>query len=285
MATTRILRNRIKSVKNIAQITKAMEMVAASKMKKAQAMALSGKLYAQKIFDMVMELGEKSDSRHHPLLMKPSMVTGKRLIFLLSTNKGLCGSLNTNLFRYFISEYPKITGHDFISVGRKGADIIIRLGGTLQADFSENPSFIETVPALADIAVSGYLSQKYDGVDIIWSEFISPLKQNPVKKTILPLTLQTDKSLTPGNNNEFLIEPSTAEVFDKLLPHYIENQIRDALLQAEASEHSARMIAMRNATDNARSRIEDLTLLYNKARQEKITYEISDMITARMTVA
>jgi F-type H+-transporting ATPase subunit gamma len=284
MASIRLLRGRIKSVKNIAQITKAMEMVAASKMKKAQAQAVAGKLYAQKIYDMVMELGNKSNSANHPLLRKEGVVSGKRLVILLSSNKGLCGSLNTNLFRFFIKAYPSNESQDYVSIGKKGSEFIVRTGGSLTADFSQSSSFIDTVPALAELAVEGFLSKKYDGVDLIYSEFFSALKQMPVKKTILPLTI----ALSPTekkSEDEFLIEPSISEVFNELLPHYIENQIRDAVLQAEASEYSARMVAMRNATDNAKSRIEDLTLMYNKARQEKITYEISDMITARMTVA
>lgn len=285
MASIRLLRGRIRSVKNIAQITKAMEMVAASKMKKAQVQALSGKLYAQKIYNMVMELGERSDASLHPLLTKPSTILGKRLIILISSNKGLCGSLNTNLMRFFLDTYPTIPSNEYISIGKKGADIIIRMGGPLNADFSESKSFIETVPVLADLAVNGFLAQKYDGVDIVFNEFYSALKQAPVKKTILPLSLEIKTEQKEKKEDAtFLIEPTVKEVFNQLLPHYIENQIRDAILQSEASEHSARMIAMRNATDSARSRIEELTLLYNKARQEKITYEISDMITARMTV-
>jgi len=286
MASIRLLRNRIKSVKNIAQITKAMEMVAASKMKKAQAQAISGKLYAQKIFDMVMELGARTDAKNHPLLMKPSKLTGKRLVILLSTNKGLCGSLNTNLFRFFLENYSTISSNEYVSIGKKGTDVIVRTGGTLVSDFSQNATFIEAVPAIAQMAVDGFLTQKYDGVDLVFSEFFSALRQNPKRKTILPLTMvASSEDKETKKDKEFLIEPSIPEVFDKLLPHYIENQIRDAILQSEASEHSARMVAMRNATDNAKSRIEDLTLMYNKARQEKITYEISDMITARMTVS
>lgn len=285
MASIRLLRGRIKSVKNIAQITKAMEMVAASKMKKAQNQALSGKLYAQMIYDMVMELGEKTESNIHPLLAKPAVEIGKRLILIMSSNKGLCGSLNTTLFRFILETYPNFSRHDIVSVGKKGAEMTVRTGGHLTADFSESKSNIETVPALADLAVNGFLAHTYDGVDIVFSEFISALKQVPVRKTILPLSLDSSgEKAAAKDKTEFLIEPNVSRVFDELLPHYIENQIRDGLLQSEASEHSARMVAMRNATDSAKSRIEDLTLLYNKARQEKITYEISDMVTARMTV-
>jgi len=284
MASIRLLRGRIRSVKNIAQITKAMEMVAASKMKKAQMQALAGKLYAQKIFDMVMELGSITDAKHHPLLRKPKASSGKRLVFIMSSNKGLCGCLNSNLFRFLLETYPQIPKHDYVTVGKKGADLIVRTGGLLIADFSKGRT-VESVPVLAELAVNRYLSYSYEGVDIVFNEFFSALKQSPKIKTILPLTLELSESEQKAKNTEFLIEPSVKEVFDELLPHYIENQVRDAFLQSEASEHSARMVAMRNATDNALSRIDDLTLLYNKARQEKITYEISDMITARMTVA
>jgi len=262
-----------------------MEMVAASKMKKAQLQALSGKLYADKIFEMVNELGSRTNATHHPLLQKPEKEIGKRLVILISTNKGLCGSLNSSLFRFFLQSYTAITKNDYVSLGKKGADIITRTGGTLIADFSDQNSFIDTVPALVELLVSGYLAHTYEGVDIVCNEFISALKQLPRIKTILPLTLELKKDKQYRQHNDMLIEPSINEVFSELLPHYIENQVRDAILQSEASEHSARMVAMKNATDNALSRIDELTLIYNKARQEKITYEISDMVTARMTVA
>jgi len=183
-----------------------------------------------------------------------------------------------------LETYTQIPMHDYVTIGKKGADFIVRTGGSLIADFSQGGS-IASVPALAELAVNRYLSYSYDGVDIVFNEFFSALKQSPRKKTILPLTLELSESLQNTKETELLIEPTVKEVFEELLPHYIENQIRDAILQSEACEHSARMVAMRNATDNALSRIDDLTLLYNKARQEKITYEISDMITARMTVA
>ena len=284
MASIRLLRNRIKSVKNIAQITKAMEMVAASKMKKAQAEALAGKAYAQKIYEMVMELGTRFQSETHPLLAHPTETAGKRLVFVVSSNKGLCGSLLTNLFRFLTVAYPTVDTADYISLGKKGSETIVRLGGALVADFSSQDT-IDPIPAVAELAIQGFIAHKYDGVDIVFSEFFSALKQQPVKKSILPLTLEVLKKEDMDKSKEFLIEPTVKTVFDSLLPHYIENQIRDAVMQAEASEHSARMVAMRNATDSAKSRIEDLTLMYNKARQEKITYEISDMVTARMTVA
>jgi len=285
MASIRILRRRIKSAKNIAQITKAMEMVAASKMKKAQMQAISGKKYAQKIYDMVMELAPASSGVVHPLLTRPKKMVGKRLVIVISSNKGLCGGLNSNLFRFFLKTYDKTVSIDCVSLGKKGSDFLVRIGNTLIADFSETTPFTQHVPAIVDLLVKEYLAGKYDGVDIVFNEFQSALVQIPKKKTILPLTIDSVESKEIVlHTKEFVIEPDVHAVFDALLPHYIENQVRDAVLQGEASEHSARMVAMRNATDNALSVIDGLTLLYNKERQAKITFEIADLVTARLAV-
>ncbi|MFH0750030.1 MAG: ATP synthase F1 subunit gamma [Candidatus Gottesmanbacteria bacterium] len=286
MASIRILRRRIKSAKNIAQITKAMELVAASKMKKAQAQALAGKQYAQKIYEMVTELARRTDVSNHPYLIRPKTITGKRLLVLISTTKGLCGGLNSNLFRYCLKTYPDFHKQDVITIGKKGSGLVVRLGATLAADFSETTPFITAVPAIVELIVFEFLAGHYDGVDVIFNEFKSALQQVPKKKIMLPLTIEAGPDVTDKKSDfsEFLIEPSKREVFDALLPHYLENQVRDAILQAEASEHSARMVAMRNATDNALSLIDGLTLMYNKERQAKITYEIADIVTARLAV-
>lgn len=286
MANIRLVKRRIKTAKNISQITKAMELVAAAKMKKAQTAALAGKLYAEKIYDMVMRLSRRTDYRSHPLLMTPKP-TGKRMIILLSTNKGLNGSLNSTLFRYLLHTYPQLNTHDVITVGKKGADFITRLGQTVKADFSDTMPRERVVPALVDLMIESFHSGAYDGVDIVSDEFVSVVKQVPHKKTLLPLTITPEASQQAEEKEDvfdFLIEPGVSEVFSTLLPHYVENQVRDAVLQAEASEYAAQMIAMHNATDNADALQDDLTLVYNKARQEKITYEITDMTTARLAV-
>jgi F-type H+-transporting ATPase subunit gamma len=285
MANIRLIKGRIKSAKNIAQITKAMELVAASKMKKAQAQALSGKLYAQKIYEMVLTLASRTSAAKHPLLTKPAVLSGRRLVVLLSSNKGLCGGLNTNLFRFYYQQYPHTPSIEVVTVGKKGASFCAHTNNTLKADFSQTSSFVSIVPALTELITDEYTKGRVDGVDMVFSEFINVIKQVPKKKTILPLTI--DSLSTPSTDTplEFLIEPNVDEVFESLLPHYLENQIRDAVLQAEASEHSARMIAMRNATDNALSLMDELTLVYNKARQEKITYDITDLITATMAIS
>jgi len=286
MASIRILRRRIKSAKNIAQITKAMQLVAASRMKKAQAAAIAGKEYAQKIYEMVTELAARTEVTNHPYLVRPSVLTGKRLLILISTTKGLCGGLNSNLFRYCLKAYPNFQKNDIITLGKKGTGLVVRLGATPKADFSDTVPFVTAVPAVVDMIVQEYLAGQYDGVDIIFNEFKSAMRQTPKHKTILPLTLEvaSDEKKEDSDFSEFLIEPSKKEVFDALLPHYLENQVRDAVLQAEASEQSARMIAMQNATDNALSLIDGLTLLYNKERQSKITFEIADIVTARLAV-
>ncbi len=280
MANIRLIKNRIKSAKNIAQITKAMELVAASKMRKAQQQAIAGKLYAQKIRDMVFTLASRTDITNHPLLRAPLADTKKHLVILISTNKGLCGGLNITLFRSLMKEYPTFNNLEFVSLGKKGTIFITQMHGVLKADFSEKIPFIDSVPALTQLLTDAFLTGTVASVDIVYNEFVSALKQIPRKKTLLPLTLTGEEEEIKGP--EFLIEPNIGEVFNELLPHYLENQVRDAVLQADASEHSARMVAMRNATDNAMSFMEELTLVYNKARQEKITYEISDIVTARL---
>ncbi|MEK7544290.1 MAG: ATP synthase F1 subunit gamma [Patescibacteria group bacterium] len=289
MANIRLIKRRIKSAKNIAQITKAMELVAASRMRKAQQSAVAGKAYAQKIYEMVLDLSSRVNVVHHPLLTKLKALTGSRLVIVISTNKGLCGGLNTNLFRFLGREYPELVRHRYVVLGKKAVFFVSRMAhDTITADFSETIPFARSVAALTALVAHEYIAGRADGVDLVYNEFISALKQQPRKKTILPLTIEgigEEKTQDIGRRTQdILIEPDPESVFAALLPHYLENQIRDAILQAEASEHSARMVAMRNATDNATGLVGDLTLAYNKARQEKITYEITDMVTARLSV-
>lgn len=285
MANIRLIKGRIKSASNISKITKAMELVAAAKMKKAQMQAIAGKLYAEKIHEMVITLSSRITTAKHPLLRKPTTVSGIKLVVLLSSNKGLCGGLNTGLFRYFLSEYQKTTQFECVTLGKKGASFLAAIGGTLKADFSGVTPLISAVPALTELITHEFTSGAVDSVELVYNDFISIMKQVPKRKTILPLTIESLPEKTDEKQLQFLIEPGIDEVFSSLLPHYLENQIRDAVLEAEASEHSARMVAMRNATDNALSLVDDLTLAYNKVRQEKITYEITDLITATLAVA
>ncbi|OGF99918.1 ATP synthase F1 subunit gamma [Candidatus Gottesmanbacteria bacterium RBG_13_37_7] len=286
MANTRIIKRRIKSAQNISQITKAMEMVAASKMKKAQEEAVMGKPYAQKIYEVTRQLAGKINRESHPLLTLGN-ITGKKLIVLISTNKGLCGGLNTNLFRTVQKFVGTDKTYDFVAVGKKSQNFIVRTGKNLTADFSATIPFTEIVPPLTQYLVQGFLNETYQEIYLVFNAFLSALRQIPVTKMILPIsTLKTEDKVASDTDHfvEFLIEPSIDHVLDILLPHYLENQIRSSILEAEASEHSARMIAMKNATDAAFELTQELTLIYNKARQEKITNEIADIVTARLAV-
>jgi len=291
MANERLIRGRIRSAKNIAQITRAMQMVAASKMRRAQALAISGRPYAEKIAEMVSEFVSRIDSTSHPLLKKAG--EGKTLIVLISSNKGLCGGLNTNLFRHLVRTFDEtaLNSSVFSTLGKKGEQFLVRRNLTLMADFSQSTSMSLSIPALTSYITKGFLADEFREVYLVYNNFISALRQEPTSKQLLPIaefTVQKSDELQKGSEPkeelDFLIEPSIEEILDTLLFHYLENQIRDAVLEAEASEHSARMLAMKNATDNANELVGLLTLEYNKARQEKITYEIADMVTARLAV-
>lgn len=284
MANIRLIRRRIKSADNISQITRAMEMVAASKMKKAQQQAILGKPYAAKIYNAVQELGRHIDKKFHPLLSSQDL-SGKLLIILISTNKGLCGGLNTNLFRNITAWIGKEKDADYISVGKKGQSFLVKQRKNLIADFSQKTPFTESVPALTQLLVDGFIKGTYREIWLSYNTFLTALKQIPTRKMILPITeFEKTETSTETKFSEFVIEPGPDDVLKNLLPHYLENQIRAAIYEAEASEHSARMIAMKNATDAATDFMNELTLLYNKARQEKITYEIADLVTARLAV-
>ncbi|KKR50020.1 MAG: ATP synthase gamma chain [Candidatus Levybacteria bacterium GW2011_GWA2_40_16] len=283
MATIRAIKGRIKSAKNISQITKAMQMVSAAKMKKAQEVARQGKPYREKIQEAVGELASRIDPTLHPLL-RMGNPDGKTMVVLISTNKGLCGGLNTSLFRNVLKWLSHADSAEFITLGKKGQRFVIRSGWDLSADFSEG-QIIQSVAPVTQLFVEGFLNGAYKEVYIIYNRFVSSLKQEPIMVPVLPLAVPELGSQESEKQHiewsEFIIEPSAREVLNQLLPHYVETLIRSAILEAEASEHSARMVAMKNATDNAKSLIGDLTLAYNRLRQENITTEIADIVTAR----
>lgn len=260
-----------------------MQMVAASKMRRAQELALSGRPYADKIAEMVNTFTAKIEKEKHPLLKINT--SGKKLIILISTNKGLLGGLNTNLFRQMDLWFDSSQLSDslFVTLGKKGENYLIRTHKNLIADFSQDVSFSKYIPALTTLVTEGYIKGEYKEVYLLYSNFIGALVQKPAKKKILPIA-DTDGEVKTAPLADFLVEPSVDAILDMLLFHYLENQIRDAVLEAQASEHSARMFAMKNATDNANDLIDILTLEYNKARQEKITLEIADIVTARLAV-
>lgn len=259
-----------------------MQMVAAARMKKAQDDAINSKPYTEKIADAVVELAKRVDPSAHKLLTEGNS-TGHTLVILVSTNKGLCGGLNTTLFRQVTKWYDENT--EFISLGKKGQRFLTQTNKPLEADFTSD-DFMEKAQPMTELFIKGYLSGKYNEVHIVYNKFVNSLVQVPARKTLLPIAVGSIEDDVSDDKlwNDFLIEPTMSFVLDKLLPHYIETQVRSAIYESLASEQSARMMAMKNATDNANNLIDDLTLAYNRLRQEKITYEIADIVTARISM-
>lgn len=287
MATLRDIKRRVESVDNISQITSAMQMVAASRMKKAQRSTQQFQPYARKIAQVVGELSIGVDRKAHKLLGLGNP-KGKKLLVLITTDKGLCGALNSNLFREVKLWHKDLSDSQFITIGKKGVAFIRGVNYPLEADFSgESP--VKKVSAVASLCISGFLSGKYSSVKIIFNRFINTFTQQPVEVQVLPILgidQESDEESVKRkySYSDFLLEPSVGEVLEALLPEYVENVIRDAMLSADASEFSARMMAMKNATDNAKDLSFDLTLEYNKIRQSEITMSIADMVTARIAI-
>jgi F-type H+-transporting ATPase subunit gamma len=287
MASTRDIRRRIKSVKNTRQITKAMELVAASKMKKAQQAALAGRPYAELLAEMLAALADRVEQSKHPFLAARPVKT--RGILLVTTDKGLCGPLNSNLFKLVveIKEPAK-----YVAIGRKGAQFLARTKRALLADFAANDRVpFAQVKQVAEFLVKQYLEGVVDTVELIWPRFKNTLVQLPAQLPLLPLQnlrraiddLHAHAGTQPGkrDDREILFEPSAAVVLDALLPLYLNREIYEHVLEAKASEHSARMVAMKTAKDNATNLLDDLTLDYNKARQAGITAEILEIAAAQ----
>jgi len=286
MASIRQIKHRIRSAQNIAKITRAMQMVAASKMKKAQDKAVMGKPYVLKLGEATRELAERTNRNRHPLLALGNP-DGKVLGILISTTKGLCGGLNTNLFRVNETWHRANATAEYVTIGKKGQSYILRTHKTLVADYSEHTVITDTVAPLTKFIVDGFQNGTYKSVYLMYNSFINALKYEPLINPVLPISSLPTEGPTEKKEEQFtdfLIEPNIDDLLDFLLPHYLENQIRAALLEAEASEQSARMVAMKNATEAAEDLTNELTLIYNKVRQEKITYEIADIVTARLAV-
>jgi F-type H+-transporting ATPase subunit gamma len=293
MASTRDIRRRIKSVKNTRQITKAMELVAASKMKKAQQAALSGRPYAELMARMLGAIADRVEEAHHPFLVRREVRT--RGILLVTTDKGLAGPLNSNLFK-MVTEIT--TPAKYVVIGRKGAQFIARTHRDLLADFSvtDRVAFSE-VKVVAEFLVQQFLEGTVDTVEILWPHFRNTLVQVPTLLPLLPLSsvkdvlqdLRADAGegarTSQAASQQMLFEPDPQTVLSALLPLYVNREIHQQVLDAKASEHSARMVAMKTAKDNATKLLGDLTLEYNKARQAAITQEILEIAAAQFTAA
>ena len=281
MPSTLDLRRRIKSVKNTAQITKAMQMVAASKMRKAQAAAIAGRPYQDMLARVLAAVKGRVDPGDHELLaVRPVQ---KELILIFSTDKGLCGPLNANLFRE-LGEVDREKS-EFAVSGRKAVQFITRTRRNLTADFSlkDTIEFSEIRP-IARFVSDKFISGEIDQVRVLYPKFVNTLVQEPVLRTLLPIPVKELGIEGPQGAGEYLFEPDERSVLDAILPHYLAFQLFQMALNARASEHSARMVAMKNATDNAKELIKDLTLEYNKVRQANITTELLEITTAQLAV-
>ena len=295
MPSTRDIRRRIKSVKNTAQITKAMQMVASSKMRKAQQAALAGRPYATLMNAVLANATAHAGDFTHPLM--EAREVKKRCVIVVSTDKGLCGALNSNLLRE-AAKFDKGTTV-YITAGRKGSQFIARTKRQLAAEFiyKDAPLFSEA-RAISKFARELFTKGEVDRVDILYTHFISTLNQKPEARQLLPVgelkpvaagmsapaaTEEAQEQPLSGAR-EFIFEPGPEQVLGELLPHSLNFQVYQILLEAKASEHSSRMVAMKNATDNAQQLIKDLTLEYNKLRQANITKELLEITTAQMAL-
>ncbi len=292
MPSTRDLRRRIKSIRNTSQITKAMQMVAAAKMRKAQQAAVAGRPYASLMNEVLAEVTANAGDFSHPLMEVREI--RKRAVIVVSTDKGLCGALNSNLLRE-AARFDKQTTV-YITAGRKASQFIARTKRQLAAEFTykDAPLFGEA-RAISRFAQDLFTKGEVDAVDILFTNFISTLAQKPEVRTLLPVGeikavhAELEEGTADGGKllkgaTEFLFEPGADQVLGSLLPHYLNFQVYQILLEAKASEHSARMVAMKNATDNAQQLIKDLTLEYNKLRQANITKELLEITTAQMAM-
>ncbi len=293
MANLRDIRRRIKSVKNTAQITRAMQLVAAAKMKKAQDQALAGREYADQLNQVLVNLKENVDEESHSLLERRD--GEKTLTLVISTDKGLCGGLNANLLKLVRSEQNEHT--TYATVGKKARIQLEKTGDEIKADFvvADPVAFSEARP-IAKFLTEQFLDGSYDKIKVCFTNFVSTLTQTPHCSQLLPIEAdklaekrdyegvgkdvikETDHASAMSNDYEF--EPSPEVVLDTLLPQYLNFQIYQMILEARASEHSARMVSMKAATDNANNMIDDLTLDYNKLRQAAITAELLEITTA-----
>ena len=290
MANTQDIRRRIKSIRNTAQITKAMQMVAASKMRKAQQHALAGRPYASLMNRVLVSLKARTDSKLHPLLQVREVK--KELVIVISTDKGLAGALNTNLFREAGNFDAAKTS--YLVAGRKARQFLSRTRRDILADFElkDAPSFPET-KVVAQFATEKFLSGEVDKVSVLYTHFVNTINQKPTVRTLLPISdFEVTQAVPEGASANashdplggYIFEPSAERVLDVMLPYYLQYQVFQMILDARASEHSARMVAMKNATDNAKQFIKDLTLEYNKMRQASITTELLEISTAQMAV-
>jgi F-type H+-transporting ATPase subunit gamma len=293
MPSTREVRRRIRSVKNTAQITKAMQMVASSKMRRAQERVQQARPYSEQIRTLVSRLanagGEDVGEGVALLKERPVRTIG---FIVITPDRGLCGALPGNINRKAIStaieernkfsqQFGSTPGTNFIAVGRKGRDFIVRTQQTMLAEFvnyGDRPT-IGDASAIAQVAVDSFLKEEVDVVFLVYPRFVNTVTQQPIAIQLLPVQPPTDQNNDQRKNLEYIYEPDARSLFEAILPRYVDVLVFQALLETVASFFSAQMVSMKNATDNANELVQDLTLAYNKARQAAITTQILEVVS------
>lgn len=319
MSSSKELRRRIKSIRSTRQITKAMELVSAAKMRKAQAAALASRTYAKLAWELIQSVSGKVNFEVHNLLRKPDEVNNVGIL-LVTSNRGLIGGFNNNIISKALQFAKRFPSVEFLVIGKKGRDAVKKRGFTIAAEFEKKDTLggVEEFLPVARLLIDDFVSSKYDKVVLVYMDFISTLRQQPRVRELLPLlqtadetlrqvgdlslnpsprqgrggrgmeTLSPDEERTGERSNlidgEYLFEPSPDSVLEVLLPRLTELQIYQAYLETDASEHSARMVAMKNASDAAGDLIDELNLEYNQARQAAITKEISEIVAGKLAL-
>lgn len=281
MASLRDIKRRIKSVRNTSQITKAMQMVASAKMRRAQELALKGRVYIRALSRVFKHLRESIAEGSVQLMEKRE--TGKQLVIVVSTDRGLCGGLNTNLFKEVLTQCPAEA--DYLTIGGKLNPQFARVGRKLVASFVIGDTVEEAeMKAILDFIRKGFMDGTYNRVTVVYQKFINIMVQRPQVVDILPILpeelLKLAEEAADEEHGDYLLEPSPTELLKSILPLYFANLLTQMVLEGKASEQSARMVAMKSATENAKTLIGELTLEYNKARQAQITNELLEITTA-----
>lgn len=281
MPSTREIRRRIRSVRNMSQITRAMEMVAASKMRRAQDRVTSGRPYSERLRDVLGDLASlqltAEDLAEFPLLQQREV--RRTALIVITPDRGLTGALNSNILRrttQYIRNEAGDTPPKLIAVGKKGRDFLNRTRQEVVAEFiqlGDRPS-LDDIRPIVSVAVDEFLSGEVDAVHLLYPQFVNTLTQRPEVVQILPIS-RPEGQLVGGQ--DYIFEPSAKDVLNEILPRYVEVQVYQAVLETVASFYSAQMVAMRNATDNAKELVEDLDLAFNKARQAQITNEVAEI--------
>jgi len=284
MPSERELRRRLRSIKNIQQVTKAMQTVAASRMRRAQQAVVASRPYEERLRTVLNDLAPYADPEASPLLVRRP--TRRATIILVTTDRGLVGALNVNTIRTALRFAQRLDSAAYVAVGRKGIGALRRLRAPLVAEFAQlgdRPSSTDT-NVIARVAQEEFLSGRADEVHLVFTRFVNTLRQEPTVRSILPLVPE-EEDLDTLPPLQYLFEPDPATVLNTVLPRLIEVSVYQAVLENIASEHSARMVAMRNATDNAGDLIDELTLASNKARQARITKEMLEIASGAEALA